>query len=61
MTGYCDWPKSLAVNREALDPESDEVKIYSLEKDDYRYALPIPAESEMNYNDKMEQNPGWTF
>ena len=51
----------LAVNREALDPESDEVKIYSLEKDDYRYALPIPAESEMNYNDKMEQNPGWTF
>ena len=29
----------LAVNREALDPESDEVKIYSLEKDDYRYAF----------------------
>ena len=51
----------LAISREGLDIDSDEVKTYSLEQDDYRYALPIPAESELNHNDKVEQNPGWEF
>jgi len=30
-----------------------------LQSDDYRYALPIPVDIEIDYND-IPQNPGWT-
>lgn len=30
----------------------------NLAADDFRYCFPIPAR-EMQYNKKMEQNPGW--
>ena len=33
--------------------------MYELKSDDYRYSLPIPFDSELNYNNYLEQNPGW--
>lgn len=39
--------------------EDASVQQFSLEAGDYRYALPIPVESEIIYN-PIEQNPGWT-
>lgn len=51
----------MEISREALDVDGESVRVYSLEKDDYRYALPIPTEAELDWNDKMEQNPGWEF
>lgn len=32
---------------------------FVLEDGDYRFALPIPQDSELNVNNKIEQNPGW--
>ena len=47
----------VSVTREALD-ENNKIQEYRLEADDYRYALPIPEESELIYNN-ISQNPGW--
>lgn len=49
----------LTCSREAYDKESGEVKTYTLAADDYRYALPIPYDVELDYNN-ISQNPGWT-
>ena len=49
------------VHREGLDLDGENVKVYSLDKDDYRYALPIPMDAELSWNDKIEQNPNWEF
>lgn len=46
-----------AVTRKAFDEEQDRVATYSLEKNDYRFTLPIPIE-ETQYNN-IPQNPGW--
>ncbi len=47
----------VSVSREALD-DDNKVQVYTLEANDYRYALPIPEESELMYNN-ISQNPGW--
>ncbi|MEG1738424.1 MAG: RagB/SusD family nutrient uptake outer membrane protein [Odoribacter sp.] len=46
------------ITREGVNEKSQQVNTYTLRGDDYRYALPIPIESELTYN-KIEQNPGW--
>ena len=45
-------------SRVGASKEGQGVETYTLKKDDYRYALPIPTDIELNLN-KMEQNPGW--
>ncbi len=47
----------VSVKREALDDDNN-VQTYRLEANDYRYALPIPEELELMYNN-IPQNPGW--
>ncbi len=49
----------ISCSRLAYDKESGEVKTYTLEANDYRYALPIPYDIELDYNN-IGQNPGWT-
>lgn len=49
----------VACSRPAYDEESGAVRTYTLETDDYRYALPIPYDIELDYNN-IPQNPGWT-
>lgn len=49
----------LSCTRLGFDKENNGTKTYILETDDYRYALPIPADIELDYND-IRQNPGWT-
>lgn len=39
--------------------DDKEVATYSLEDGDYRFCLPIPSAEEMQWNNKIEQNPGW--
>lgn len=46
-------------SRSGASKEGEGTKVYELKSDDYRYALPIPNASELDYNNKMEQNPGW--
>lgn len=46
------------VTRMAKDEATEEVKSYTLESNDYRYTLPIPADIELQYNN-IPQNPGW--
>ena len=46
------------VTRLAKDEATEEIKSYTLESNDYRYTLPIPAEIELQYNN-IQQNPGW--
>lgn len=48
----------IQVGRRGVDKEGEGTKMYNLEADDYRYALPIPSGIELDYN-KIEQNPGW--
>ena len=48
----------VSVTREAINEETLEIESFTLEADDYRYALPIPADIELMYN-KIPQNPGW--
>lgn len=50
----------MKVTRQALDRETGEIETYTLEADDYRYALPIPESSELRFNN-IPQNPGWKF
>lgn len=50
----------LSIDRSGVDPKGDGTKEYRLDKNDYRYTLPIPAEAELGYN-KIEQNPGWNI
>ncbi len=45
--------------REGYSKEDEDVQIYTLKADDYRYALPIPTDVELDYNN-ISQNPGWT-
>ena len=47
----------VSVTREALDDDNMS-QFYTLEANDYRYALPIPEEAELMYNN-ISQNPGW--
>lgn len=52
--------KRLDLKVERLGKNKDgKIERYVLSADDYRYALPIPVESEIMYN-PIEQNPGWT-
>lgn len=46
------------ITRRAMDEEDMVIKEYTLEKDDYRYTLPLPADYELKYNN-VPQNPGW--
>lgn len=48
----------ISCTRSGFDKEGNETKTYTLEADDYRYALPIPTDIELDYND-IRQNPGW--
>lgn len=48
----------MKVEREAAQNNGAGKVIHTLESDDYRYAMPIPEVSELNYN-TIEQNPGW--
>ena len=48
----------LSVTRFGKAEDSNELIEYKLEGDDYRYALPIPVNSELKYNNII-QNPGW--
>lgn len=49
----------VAFQREATLDNGQGKEMYKLEANDYRYTLPIPEESELNYNSKIAQNPGW--
>lgn len=49
----------IKVTRKATDPKLNVDVDYTLESDDYRYALPIPLESEVTYNKIIQQNPVW--
>ncbi len=49
----------IACTRKGYSKESEDVQTYTLEANDYRYALPIPADIELDYNN-ISQNPGWT-
>lgn len=53
--------EGVAVTRPALDRETNELVEYTLDANDYRYTLPIPAGTELRFNRKIEQNPGWKF
>lgn len=46
------------VTRQVKDEATNEIVSYTLESDDYRYTFPIPADSELIYNN-IPQNPGW--
>lgn len=48
----------ISITREAIDEATNAVRKYTLEGNDYRYALPIPTEWELMYNN-IPQNPGW--
>ena len=48
----------LKVSRLGINKDGAGMREYALEADDYRYTLPIPEDSELDYN-KIEQNPGW--
>ena len=39
-----------SVSRTAKDEETDEIKTYTLEGNDYRYTFPLPADYELMYN-----------
>lgn len=45
--------------RSGYDKEGNGTKEYTLDENDYRYALPIPTSIELDYNN-ISQNPGWT-
>ena len=49
----------ISCTRSGFDKESSGTKEYTLDANDYRYALPIPTDIELDYND-ISQNPGWT-
>ena len=49
----------IACTRDGYSATDDDIHTYVLEKNDYRYALPIPADVELDYNN-ISQNPGWT-
>ncbi len=48
----------IAFTRKSADPKLQALVDYTLESDDYRYALPIPIASELTFNN-IDQNPGW--
>ena len=45
--------------RPGYDRQAEGTKTYILKADDYRFALPIPQGSELDYNNQLTQNPGW--
>ncbi|MEG1738094.1 MAG: RagB/SusD family nutrient uptake outer membrane protein, partial [Odoribacter sp.] len=48
----------VAISRDAMDEETNAVRTYTLDANDYRYALPIPTDLELMHNN-IPQNPGW--
>lgn len=48
----------VSVERLGMSPDEEELVTFSLSAEDYRYALPIPGSTELEYN-LIEQNPGW--
>jgi len=48
----------VSFTRKSADSKTNTLTDYTLQADDYRYALPIPIESELIYNN-IVQNPGW--
>lgn len=50
----------LTCTRQGLDDKNEGVQTYTLESDDYRYALPIPTSIELDLHNNVKQNPGWT-
>lgn len=58
---WLDMKRSgVKTTRIGLKKEGEGTAVYTLESDDFRYALPIPTEEEINYND-IDQNPGWGY
>lgn len=58
-TRFVDMKRlGLSISRQAFSKKGTETEIFTLEPNDYRYTLPIPAELELDYNN-IEQNPGW--
>lgn len=49
----------IGTSRVGMSKEGEGTEVYKLKSDDYRYALPIPNGVELDYNNKIEQNPGW--
>ena len=49
----------IGTSRVGMSKEGEGSEVYELKSDDYRYALPIPNGVELDYNNKIEQNPGW--
>lgn len=49
----------IGMKRLGYKKEGQGVETYELQPDDYRFALPIPVEQELSYNNYLEQNPGW--
>lgn len=50
----------VSVTRTVIDKENNEPKDVSLGANDYRYAMPIPADYELQFNPIL-QNPGWSI
>lgn len=48
----------VTVTREAINEETLAIESFTLESNDYRYTLPIPADSELRFNN-IPQNIGW--
>lgn len=48
----------MQVQRDAAGDRGIGRETYMLDANDYRYTMPIPEASELNYNN-IEQNPGW--
>lgn len=49
---------NVSLSRTAKDEATEEIKTYTLKSNDYRYTFPLPADSELMYNN-IPQNPGW--
>ncbi len=49
----------ISCTRRGYSDKQTDMETYTLEANDYRFALPIPTGIEIDYNN-IEQNPGWT-
>ena len=41
--------------------QNPEEAVYTLEDNDFRFCFPIPLLEEMQENNQIEQNPGWSM
>lgn len=49
------------VTRQAMDSKTNEATEFTLESNDYRYALCIPLDEELTLNPDLTNNPGWNL